>query len=77
MLHFHISLAFPYTKRKVLFWIMILKTPEQPMPYDSPNVARIRQKIKEVFGWDCAMNDDMLIKQYIVTDDGDLIVKLK
>ena len=56
---------------------MILKTPEQPMPYDSPNVAQIREKIKEVFGWDCAMNDDMLIKQYIVTDDGDLIVKLK
>ena len=51
MLHFHISLAFPYTKRKVLFWIMILKKPEQPMPYDSPNVAQIREKIKEVFGW--------------------------
>jgi hypothetical protein len=56
---------------------MILKTTEQPMPYDSPKVAQIRQKIKEVFGWNCAMNDDMLIKRYTVTDDGDLIVKLK
>jgi phosphoribosylpyrophosphate synthetase len=56
---------------------MILKMVEQPEKYNSPKTAQIRQKIKEVFGWDCAMNDDMLLKQYTVTDDGDLIIKLK
>jgi hypothetical protein len=56
---------------------MIMKKVEQLEKYDSPKTARIRQKIKEVFGWDCAMNDDMLLKQYTVSDDGDLIVILK
>jgi hypothetical protein len=54
-----------------------MKKVEQLEKYDSPKTARIRQKIKEVFGWDCAMNDDMLLKQYTVSDDGDLIVILK
>jgi hypothetical protein len=56
---------------------MILKTTEQLKKYDNPKTTQIRQKTKEVFSWDCAMNDDMLLKQYIVTDDGDLIIKLK
>jgi len=39
--------------------------------------VRIRQKIKEVFGWDCTMSDDTLVKRYSVTADGDLIIRLK
>ncbi|MFA5347608.1 MAG: hypothetical protein WC294_05690 [Methanoregula sp.] len=50
---------------------------ERPDKYDNPKTARIRQKIKEVFGCDCAMNDTMLLNQYAITDGGDLIVKLK
>ncbi len=33
-------------------------------------------KIKEVFGWDCTMNDDILVKRYCVTAEGDLIMRL-
>jgi len=56
---------------------MILKMMKQSEKYDNTKTVQIRQKIKEIFGWDCAMNDDMLLKQYTNTDDSDLIVKLK
>lgn len=39
--------------------------------------VQIRQKIKEIFGWDCAMKDDMLVKHYAITSDGELIVIVK
>jgi len=50
---------------------------EQPKRYDSRITTRIRQKIKEVLGRDCTMNDEMLLKNYTVTTDGDLILRLK
>ena len=63
---------------KAAFWsIMIPERLDQPKNYGSQKTARIRQKIKEVFGWDCTMNDDTLLKRYFVTADGDLIMKLK
>jgi hypothetical protein len=40
-------------------------------------LVRIRQKIKDVFGWDCTMNDDMLVKYYSITIDGELVMILK
>jgi hypothetical protein len=49
----------------------------KPMIHDSRKTVLIRQKIKEVFGWDCGLNDDMLLKRYTVTSDGDLIVIVK
>jgi len=52
-------------------------TMKQSKRYDSRITTRIRQKIKEVLGRDCAMNDEMLLKNYTVTTDGDLILKLK
>jgi len=52
------------------------KTDQSINPLNQKTV-RIRQKIKEVFGWDCTMSDDMLVKRYSVTADGDLIIRLK
>ena len=47
------------------------------MKNESWKTVQIRQKIKEVFGWDCAINDDMLLKRYSITSDGELIVIVK
>ena len=47
------------------------------MNNDRGKTVLIRQKIKEVFGWDCGLNDDMLLKRYTITSDGDLIVIVK
>jgi phosphoribosylpyrophosphate synthetase len=49
----------------------------KPLTNESGKTVQIRQKIKEVFGWDCAMNDDMLLKNYTITSDGELIVIVK
>ncbi len=49
---------------------------DQPKNPDNLKTALIRMKIKEVFGWDCTMNDDMLVKRYCVTAEGDLIMRL-
>jgi hypothetical protein len=40
-------------------------------------LVRIRQKINDVFGWNCTMNDDMLVKCNSITIDGELVMILK
>jgi hypothetical protein len=50
---------------------------EKPMKNESLKTVQIRQKIKEIFGWDCAMNDDMLLNRYSITSDGELIMIVK
>jgi len=47
---------------------------EQFKRCDSRRTTPIRQKIKEVLGWDCTMNDEMLVKIYAVTTDGDFLI---
>ena len=49
---------------------------DPPKNHDNPKTALIRMKIKEVFGWDCTMNDEILVKRYCVTAEGDLIMRL-
>jgi len=49
----------------------------KPMTNESRKTVQIRKKIKEIFGSDCAMNDDMLLKRYTITSDGELIVIVK
>ncbi len=49
----------------------------KPMTNESSKTVQIREKIKEIFGWDCAMNNDMLLKRYTITSDGELIVIVK
>ena len=50
---------------------------EKPMTNESRKTVQIRKKIKEVFGWDCTMKDDVLLDRYTLTSDGDLIVIVK
>jgi phosphoribosylpyrophosphate synthetase len=50
---------------------------EKPMTTESQKTVQIRQKIKEVFGWDCGMKDDLLLNRYTLTSEGDLIVIVK
>lgn len=40
-------------------------------------IIQLRQKIKEVFGWDCTMKDDVLVKRFKITRDGELIMILR
>jgi hypothetical protein len=40
-------------------------------------LVQIRKKINNVFGWECTMNDDMLVKCYSITIDGELVMILK
>jgi len=47
------------------------------MTNESSKTVQIREKIKEIFGRDCAMNNDMLLKRYTITSDGELIVIVK
>ena len=50
---------------------------EKPMINKSSKTVLIRQKIKEIFGSDCEMNDDILLRRYTITSDGELIVIVK
>jgi hypothetical protein len=50
---------------------------ERPMTTESRKTVQIRKKIKEIFGWDCAMNDEMLLERYTITREGELIVIIK
>jgi len=40
-------------------------------------LVQIRQKIMDVFGWECTMTDDALVKCYSITLDGELVMILK
>lgn len=40
-------------------------------------LCRLRQKIKDVFGQETSMNDDLLSKRYTLSSDGDLIMILR
>jgi len=50
---------------------------EKPITNESRKTILIRKKIKEIFGSDCLMNADMLLKRYTITSDGELIVIVK
>ena len=50
---------------------------EKPITNESRKTIQIRKKIKEIFGSDCLMNDDILLKRYTITSDGELIVIVK
>ena len=55
----------------------------QTITMDNATISRnqrldqIRKKIKDVFGWECTINDDMLVKCYSITIDGELVMILK
>jgi hypothetical protein len=51
----------------------------QTMVIDNAKISRNqrRQKIKDVFGWECSMTDEALVKRYSITIDGELVMILK
>jgi hypothetical protein len=52
----------------------------QVKPTEHSNVQKlcmIREKIKEVFGRETSMNDDILSKRYTISNEGDLIMILR
>jgi hypothetical protein len=44
------------------------------MGYDMQRAREIREKLQDIFFWDCPMNDTMLLKRYTVDSDGDLVM---
>ncbi len=42
--------------------------------YDTERVDRIRDKIRMVFGSDCAIDDFELLKRYSLTGSGELVM---
>ncbi len=39
--------------------------------------GRIREKIREVFGQETSMNDDVLLRCYTLSNEGDLVMILR
>lgn len=50
---------------------------EQPLANENQKILKIRQKIKEIFDCDCSMNDQMLMKRYAITDNGELVIYVR
>jgi hypothetical protein len=50
---------------------------DNAMTSRNQRLVQIRQKIKDVFGWDCSMTDDALVKRYSITLDGELVMIVK
>lgn len=52
---------------------ILSKDDRLPIP-DMQALLLIRQKFREVFGYDATMNDEALVRHYRVSGDGDLIM---
>jgi hypothetical protein len=50
---------------------------DNAMTSRNQRLVQIRQKIKDVFCWECTMTDDALVKRYSITIDGELVMILK
>jgi hypothetical protein len=49
----------------------------RPAKYDNEKLSRIREKIKDVFGEESALDDFTLSDRYNLSRDGDLIMILR
>ena len=45
--------------------------------YDRERLRRIREKIRIVFGRECAMDDSLLSLRYTLTESGDLVMIIR
>jgi len=45
--------------------------------YDYRHLNRIREKFHEVFGRECTLRDDVLLKKYKLSVDGELIMFIR
>ncbi|MDD5141888.1 hypothetical protein [Methanoregula sp.] len=45
--------------------------------YDYQRLDRIREKFYQVFGRECTLRDDVLLKRYNLSPDGELIMFIR
>lgn len=54
--------------------MMDVAAPKIATAYDYRHLDRIREKYHDVFGSECTLRDDALIKRYNLSPNGDLIM---
>ena len=57
--------------------MMDVAVPEPSTAYDYRRLDRIRGKFHEVFGRECTLRDDILLRRYNLSPDGDLIMFIR
>jgi hypothetical protein len=57
--------------------MMDVAVPMIASAYDYRRLDRIREKFHEVFGSECTLRDDVLMKRYTVSPNGDLIMFIR
>ena len=69
--------AFKYPFANLLCMMMDVTRPTIASAYDYRRLDRIREKFLEVFGSECTLRDDVLLKRYNLSPDGDLIMFIR
>jgi hypothetical protein len=54
--------------------MMHMAEPENPARYDCRHLDTIRAKFREVFGRECTLRDEMVLRRYTITAEGDLVM---
>jgi hypothetical protein len=57
--------------------MMDVAVPKIASAYDYRHLDRIRAKFHEVCGSECTLRDDVLMKRYNLSPDGDLIMFIR
>ena len=57
--------------------MMDVAVPKPSTAYDYRRLDRIREKFHEVFGSECTLRDDVLMKRYNLSPDDELIMFIR
>ena len=69
--------TFKYPSVFVTFMMIDMAADKTTTVSDYRPRDRIREKFHELFGSECALRDDALIKRYTLSPDGDLIIFIR
>jgi hypothetical protein len=69
--------AFKYLFANLLLMMMDMARPTIASAYDYQRLDRIREKFYQVFGRECTLRDDVLLKRYNLSPDGELIMFIR
>jgi len=69
--------AFKYPSANLMLMMMDMAVPKTAAAYDYRHLDRIREKFHEIFGTECTLRDDVLMKRYKLSPDGDLIMFIR
>jgi hypothetical protein len=63
----------------VHFTVIMLSAAKAPetMNLRGQNTETVREKFREVFGCECTIRDEVLLRRYSLSDEGDLILFLR